>query len=763
MVILKKMLLPLIKKYLRLFISMVIISAMGIAATVGLIGVTTNLSKGVNDYINEYGYQDILIDINPTNKSLDDLIQLDSVKRIDTRLFMDVSVKLYKKTLTARMFTYKSSDFKKFYVRDEIYSGIGIPISIDWHYAIGNDIKVGDTFNVLTMGHEIPVYCKRIVSSPECISIKQNRYIYGESTDYGYFYVDEADIHDKLEGLGYGNYYNELQILTTKEKSNLETYNDIKAVMKDDFEVIDYTLFEESLVKSSIDINIPTLEQLSKIVPVLFFIITMLVIFLFMCQILNQERKNIGIYKALGFTNKEILPLFLAIGFIVSLAAFILGIIIGYAIEYFMMNLYFDIFQMPWFLPNIPWGMLFVFGSINSFVCILAAFLSTYPLFNVEPKEAMMVQGSNIRDPKTIKRLHLPLSVKLSISIIVRNILRFLFSSLCISTAIVMLYSGFLLANSGNITIDQTYNKRFNFDCIVYYKAPLTTEVIEAYEKNSNIKDFQIAEYTVVELDPEYRFVLLGLEDSQMMRVIGFDGNTIIDLDDGIVLSTRVAERLNVKVGDSITIRGKDVRVSNISRQYVSAICYMKKDKMIEYGLSSYETILANINSKDSMNTFVVSTKDYLSVEYKANLYDYTMKCYDNIRPAIYLLIAIAIIIGSVVIYNISQINLMESSQEIAIMKSIGVRQSYIERTWLVESLLKYVIASIIGIPIGSLIGKFVLAKMKSRLWEYPYQFSFPHVLLTLAITIIFVLFSHLLSMRRIEKWNLADLCRAKE
>ena len=189
----------------------------------------------------------------------------------------------------------------------------------------------------------------------------------------------------------------------------------------------------------------------------------------------------------------------------------------------------------------------------------------------------------------------------------------------------------------------------------------------------------------------------------------------------------------------------------------------MKKDKMNEYNLSSYETVIADINSKDNMNKFVVNTENYLSVEYTENLYTYTMNCYNNISPAIYLLIAIAVIIGSVIIYNISQINLMEASQEIGVMKSLGVRQSYINRTWLLEALAKYVIASFIGIPIGAVIGKFVLGAMKSRLWEYPYQFSIPYVLLTLGITLAFVFVSHLLSMRRIEKWNLADLCRAKE
>lgn len=762
MVIFKKMLLPLIKKYFRLFLSMVIISSMGIAAIIGLIGLCKTLDYGVNNYIDEYGYQDILIDVNLTKRSLSDIENLDSVEKVDSRLYMDVSVKSIDKTLTARMFTYKDTDYKKFYVRDEIQKTDGIPISIDLHFAEGNNIHVGDTLTVCIFGYDIEVYCQRIVSCPECISIKQNPYIYGESSDYGYFYIDLKEIEDTLDEYGYKNYYNQLQIYTNKTKSNQETYDEIKEVMGSKFKITDYTLFEDSFVKLSIDSNIPPLEQLSRIVPVLFFVITMLIIFLFMYQIINMERKNVGIYKALGFKNKEIIPLFLMLGFVISIVSSILGTIFGYIIEYTMMLIYFDIFQMPFYIPNLPWGYVFLFCGINVVVCLLSVLFSSLPIFKVEPKEAMMVQGSDMRDPRTIKKLKLPISIKLSITIIVRNLKRFIFSALCISTAIFMLLAGFLLANAGNLTINQTYNKRFNFDCIVYYSKKIPTKEIENLDKNENIIDYEIAEYTLANYD-DTNFVVLGLPDTKIMSIIDSDGKSLTDLDDGLIISTRLSDELNLHVGDIVNIQGKDIPITKISRQYVSALCYMKKEKMAEYDIDSSEILLATIKDKDLMNEFIVKTSNYISIEYKENLYKYTLSCYNNIKPAIYILVFIAVVIGSVIIYNISQINLLESQNEIGIMKTLGVRQSYVNRTWLMESLFKYLFASLLGIPLGAIFGKFVLGKMKTRVWEYPYELSLSYILLTLGITLGFVLICHFLSMRKIEKWNLADLCRQKE
>ena len=58
------------------------------------------------------------------------------------------------------------------------------------------------------------------------------------------------------------------------------------------------------------------------------------------------------------------------------------------------------------------------------------------------------------------------------------------------------------------------------------------------------------------------------------------------------------------------------------------------------------------------------------------------------------------------------------------------------------------------------------IKKFHSRvipLVEYPFDMSFIIVFLTAILALVFVLFSHFLSMRRIEKWNLADISRQKE
>ena len=68
-VLIRRMLFPLIRKYFRLFASMVAVSCMGIALMVGLRGAFSALEQGFSDYLDAYGYADACITTGPAPTS----------------------------------------------------------------------------------------------------------------------------------------------------------------------------------------------------------------------------------------------------------------------------------------------------------------------------------------------------------------------------------------------------------------------------------------------------------------------------------------------------------------------------------------------------------------------------------------------------------------------------------------------------------------------------------------------------------------------
>ena len=60
-VLIRRMLMPLIRKYFRLFLSMIVVSCLGIALMAGLSGAFYALENGFSDYLDMYGYSNLCI------------------------------------------------------------------------------------------------------------------------------------------------------------------------------------------------------------------------------------------------------------------------------------------------------------------------------------------------------------------------------------------------------------------------------------------------------------------------------------------------------------------------------------------------------------------------------------------------------------------------------------------------------------------------------------------------------------------------------
>ena len=142
----------------------------------------------------------------------------------------------------------------------------------------------------------------------------------------------------------YNNYCNEFLLEFDSDKSN----EILKGVEKDlGVEIKNSFTYEESNVKERIDVNLQPIETMSTFMPIVFFVIIMIVIFLFMSLLIKQCRKEIGILRALGFSKLKIRAFFCTIITILSLLAIVLGTVISAVIIRYVGTTYKNFFPLP--------------------------------------------------------------------------------------------------------------------------------------------------------------------------------------------------------------------------------------------------------------------------------------------------------------------------------------------------------------------------------------------------------------------------------
>ena len=114
-VLIRRMLMPLIRKYFRLFLSMIVVSCLGIALMAGLSGAFYALEDGFSDYLDMYGYANVCITTSPSPKQLcEELGSLEGVLQADGRMAADFPLKACGYQLTARVFSFSPDSYQRY-------------------------------------------------------------------------------------------------------------------------------------------------------------------------------------------------------------------------------------------------------------------------------------------------------------------------------------------------------------------------------------------------------------------------------------------------------------------------------------------------------------------------------------------------------------------------------------------------------------------------------------------------------------------------
>ena len=140
-----------------------------------------------------------------------------------------------------------------------------------------------------------------------------------------------------------------------------------------------------------------------------------------------------------------------------------------------------------------------------------------------------------------------------------------------------------------------------------------------------------------------------------------------------------------------------------------------------------------------------------------------SVRSFQAYSVGVYIIIAFALAMSLMIVMNRMKSSLMEQQQELATMRVLGVFRGEITLSWLLQSLLQYALAVLIGLPAGAVAACLILREMSTARREYPFANRPQEFLLAAGILLLFLLLGHFLSMRKLKRWNLAEMGRVFE
>lgn len=780
--LIKMKLLPLLKHNLKTFCYMSLILSMGIFVLTGLGTAYVTLSDTFDNYYEDYRTADIsLFTTMAGSAPIGQLKRESGIKDVNKRLSLNMLLeKEDKRGINCSVIGLQQDPSV-----NEIYFLEKIPkkeagktyVYLERDFFQNNKFSIGDTLYVYINGKKKSLTIGGYVGSPECAVVTRDTPFSFDSYDYGIIYMDYDQLIE-LSGLPKDS-YNQLLIKTADENTD-----DDDKLLLDTLKTAEYLpeiqysyVRQDSPYKDKIDTTLKPLKQMSFIFPGLLFSLTLLVLYLFLYQIIMDQKKEIGIFRALGASVYSIAGLYSIFALLVSAVGLILGIGSGILLSVRLSQLYADLYILPKIYWKTDWQSIGIAIFLAVFIGQTTILLAIKNIIKERPVELMGLHKAGRTVTKRMR--YLSRCIKNEIMLVcmhsvLRNKKRTALAMLTILLASAIMMISMSLYNASNHIRDYTFEKQLLYDCQVKTKEWINQDKLDTYMKNAegiNQYEPSMLETALINYHgKEQKVTINGISTESIMVSLVNDKLKTIDVEkNGIVLDQHTAGQLGVTIGDKVEILGKEIQVTGISFQassYIQYCSYQTFNRIFERGGDSFNLIFADMEDKEAETECYEEFKDWDSFDFIV-FKEIQKKGADRMislyYSSVYAMVIFAFLSGMLIIYNISVININERIYDFCILRTLGASSADIIKISFTEQILLNILPVAAGTLLGSLAGTMVFKLFDSKIFSFKNMNTITTYAFIGFLAFTFICIGYLGAAVKIRKANLAESLKDRE
>ena len=731
---------------------------LGVFVFAGVGGESAGLEANSNDYYSSTNLADGWIySANLDRGFLDEVYTLGPTTEMERQLVVD-SVANFSNDPEITLHFVENNTISKFY----LIQGEPLNISdsdgvwLDKSFADAKNIKVGDNITFEFNGFKIEKEIKGIGYSPEYVYHASKSSVIPDFSKLGFAYMSYKAFPSEIIP------YN---VLNVKFDGTPETFSSLLSEKMDG----KYNSFVERSEHTSVSQFSEEMDQhqmMAGIFPVVFILIAMLILLTTMTRIITHQRTQIGILKACGFRDISIMFHYVSYGFWLVLAGSILGLIIG---PLTLPKLFYPSMSATYILPSWKpaWSMDFFYVALAMIMMsILVSYYAVKSIFNEKPADTIKPKAPKVSSSGMIEKLglwnRLSFNTRWNYRDTKRNKFRALMTIIGVIGCTALLVSAFGMYDGMNDLKEWEFNQINHYDSKLVIDEEASISEIDNVAKEVN--GDKIMENSIeIESDSAKKSgSLLVLNHTDLVTPTDYDWNKIKIEDDEISISQKMADMLDVGVGDTVKwhIMGSDkwvkTKINKIHADPTSQGLIMSSDKLKELDLNYTPTGIVTTEHID---------RNYSTIKTTNSMNDMTSS-WDELTEAMWLLIYILIFFASllavVVLYNLGLLSFTEIEREIATLKVLGFKTGALRKLLLTQNLWFTTIGFLLGIPVGYYILKVMWESSGDSFYILP-SISLTNIILTAAITFSLSIFVNLMFSRKIKKLDMVESLKSSE
>ena len=530
-------------------------------------------------------------------------------------------------------------------------------------------------------------------------------------------------------------------------------------------------------------------ESISSVFPLFFFLVAALVCMTTMNRMVEDQRTQIGVLKALGYSDGQIMGKFIFYAGSAALAGGTLGFTAGcYVFPEVIWSAYNTmygfarieyIFDVPLFVISMAAALLCSMGA-TYFTCRTE--LASTPADLIRPKAP---KGGNRVFLEYISFIwnRMKFLQKVSVRNLFRYKKRFFMMIVGIGGCTALLLTGYGIKDSVAGTVDIQYDEIQLYDALVSFETPLTdSQEEELAEETKDVAESFVSvreEAVKIESDggeKECTMVVPRKTDSfeEYVNLHTADHEPISYPGEGeAVLSRKMADRLDLQVGDAISFRGEDgnsftCTISGVCQNFVYNYIYISKETYEKAVGSEPEYGHAMFNIREDQDIHeaaaVLCDADHVS---GASVNQDFRERFDNMIVSMdYIVMVIILCAGAlafIVLYNLTNINITERIREIATIKVLGFYPKETASYVFKENFALTAIGAAVGLFLGVYLHKFVMVNVDLEMISFDMRIEAQSYLFSFLLTFLFTAIVDVVMYYKLDKIDMVESLKSIE
>ncbi|MHB8705604.1 MAG: ABC transporter permease [Coriobacteriia bacterium] len=773
------------------FVALIVLVALGIASYVGFVDAYRNLTVSADTAYDDLKMPDLTVSVQSAPPGVvHKILSIPGVHAAEGRLVIDTGMDITDDNQgTVRVIGVPAGRrpaVADLLVEEGRYlaSGDGAAGLLHTRFAGATGRGVGSHLSIRAGGTSVDVPIKGIVASPEYIFPVRSK---GEIPAIDEFTVLYMSSHEMERIFRRQSQVNDIAVLVEPGVDPALVAERVEDVLKP-YTVLQTVQRTDQPSYAALAEEIKQNRSVASVMPGLILVISALSLYIALSRLVQSQRGEIGLAKALGYGNAAILGHYLLFSVIIAVGGALLGFAAGWWLGSYTTQMYVDLLHIPYLTNGLYPDVLAVSLMLSAVACVSAGIIPAFASARIAPAKAMhsdpnlAVKGGRLPLVERAFGWALPRSFvfRLPLRNVFRQRRRSLYTVVGIAFAVLLTFATMAMYDSINWLLDDYFEATETWDISVAFEEPVNDAQVREIARWDGVTSVQPALAVPMKItsgDVQYEGAITAIEQSA-----DFHGFSVIEGEDvpvalargGLVMPETLTKKLGLSLGDRIVIdtpyRDDDVSLTllSITDEALGAPMYTSMDSGAELIGSSTRRY----------NALYVRASERFAGQLKDDLYDLPpvaqvmvksqiMAMFKDMMSFSYfffgLLLGFGFLMGFVVIYTTFTANVLERTREIATMRTIGEDTGHLAVMVTLENLFLALAGIPLGLWLGAMVAKGMMDSLSSEIYNFPlviYPKTYAFVVIA---SVLVLLVSEIPPIRRILRLDLAEATKVIE